>query len=1654
MSTRFGLSPTINTSAVRNSVGRGKEKSQENPNELVSDAALKEFCDKNYNQLLPILAEKMHQEKVQQEKLKAVKARLNFEEASQYSESGAPSRRGDVRKRLGPKDACSMSRSPEPRHDRSRSPRRKDPERETVFKRLEKDVFHRLGDKEKGMSAYSGSSRRQSHHNSREDTKSYYRNSCSRGTESAPKRHHDKKACSRKGGRMSESEDSAGEHWKSKSKKQRSSMEDKDLSRPWVCEETDMFTPRIRYFDLPKRIRMRSHFKTYDRSKDPEDHLKIFQAAAKVERWAMPTWYHMFNSTLTGNARVWFDDLPPESIDSYDDLKETFLANYLQQKKCIKDPRRSGSGQPGTEEDISAMEAARCRTPENFKKGGFKNQQRPEKRQDRFALLTKTSKEILALDKVKFKPPPPMKTPVEKRNASKFCEFHGEVGHTTDRCMHLKRQIEEMLKTGKLSHLIKELKQSNGKDQAKVAKKGEAARKDKPLAILMVQTGRKIAKQRITQTFSPETMISFPPLGEEDGTEGPMVIEAEVGGHLVHRLYVDGGASSEILYEHCDEEHSTSAWMNFMVVSSHSPYNGIIGRPSVRRIKSIPSTAHEMLKFPVIGGTDAEEKIQVAIHPEYPEQTIAIGSTLTKEGRKKLCGLLRQNLDIFALKPADMTGVPRHIAEHRLNVRKGCFPVRQKKRGQASERNKAICEEVEKLVNAGIMKEVHYHNWLSNPVMVKKRDNSWRMCVDFKDLNKACPKDGYPLPEIDWKVESLCGYPFKCFLDAYKGYHQIKMAKEDEEKTAFITSQGIFCYSKMPFGLKNVGATYQRLVDKAFQKQIGRNLEAYVDDLVIKSCTEQEIIRDVEETFRTLRKINMKLNPKKCTFGMKEGVFLGYKVNSDGLTVCPDKVKAVLSLPSPKCLKDCTKKSDFQWTTEAEAAFQQMKKLIAELPMMDAPQEKEELIIYLAAAKEAISAVLMTERDGKQIPIYFVSRALRGPEINYTPMEKLVLALVSASKRLKRYFQAHTVIVITDQPIKQMLSNPEVTGRLLKWSFELEEHDIQYRPRTSVKGQILADFIVERPEDNSEDTLMEDEEELPDPWTLFTDGSSCADGSGAGLILINPEGMEFTYALRFRFDATNNEAEYEALIAGLKIAEQMGVQNLQENVDSRLVANQVNGTYVAKENDMIRYLEKVKTLTGSFKVFSIKQVPRSENKKADALSKIASTSFAHLSKQVLVEELKEKSINTAKVLAVVEEEGDTWMTPIFKYLSDGTLPAEGKKARAVKRKSWRFSIINGILYKKSFLGPWLRCVGPLQANYVLREIHEGSCSMHAGTRSVVAKALWIGYYWPTMHEDSRKLIQACQDCQVHKPIPRNPQQKLSPITSPWPFYKWGIDIAGPFLKGPGKVKFLIVAIDYFTKWIEAKPVETITGSQIKKFVWDNFVSRFGLPGEIISDNGKQFQDNPFKDWCEKLCIRQHFASIKHPQTNGLVERANRSLGEGIKAKLDERRKNWMKELPHVLWAHRTMIKSSNRDTPFSLTYETEAVILAEIDMPTLRTIEINLKENKEALEINLDLLEERREQAAIREAKSKAKMERYYNSEVQSVSFKPGDLVYRNNEASSAEDTGKLGPKWEGPYEVTKALGKGAYKLRDQDKNQLLRTWNVSNLKKCYMHKM
>ncbi|GJX45200.1 reverse transcriptase domain-containing protein [Tanacetum coccineum] len=394
----------------------------------------------------------------------------------------------------------------------------------------------------------------------------------------------------------------------------------------------------------------------------------------------------------------------------------------------------------------------------------------------------------------------------------------------------------------------------------------------------------------------------------------------------------------------------------------------------------------------------------------------------------------------------------------------------------------------------------------------------------------------YPLPEIDQKTESLDGFKYKCFSDTYKGYHQIRMAEEDEEKIAFYMEQGTFCYEKMPFGLKNAGATYQRL---------------------------------------------------------------------DNTGGAEPQQKTSCSGPIPSKV-----------SKESASIFQNSK---GSLPALTVPIPEETLTLYLAVSHETVSSVLMAERRNIQRPIYFVSKALQGPEMNYPVLKKLALVLVHTTH--------HKIYVLTDQLIRQILLRPENSGRLAKWAIQLGEHDISYKPRSAIKGQ-----------------------------TLYTDGASSNEGAGAGLILTDPEGNEITYTLRFEFPTSNNESEYEALIAGLELSIRIEVHHLQVFTDSLLVTNHVKGTYEAREESKKRYLEKVQSLQERFESFSITH-PRLKNKRADALIKLASSSFAHLIKKVLVEVIPCQSTEI-KMVNTIEELGTTWIDPMISYLEDGYLPED------------------------------------------------------------------------------------------------------------------------------------------------------------------------------------------------------------------------------------------------------------------------------------------------------------------------------------------------------------------------------------------------------------
>ncbi len=254
-----------------------------------------------------------------------------------------------------------------------------------------------------------------------------------------------------------------------------------------------------------------------------------------------------------------------------------------------------------------------------------------------------------------------------------------------------------------------------------------------------------------------------------------------------------------------------------------------------------------------------------------------------------------------------MPGVPREVIEHCLNIKEGAKPVKQCLRRFAQDQKEAIRDELTKLTAANFIREVYHPDWLANPVLVKKKNGKWRMCVDYTDLNKACPKDPFGLPRIDQVVDSTAGSELLCFLDAYSGYHQVSLAESDCIKMSFITPFGAYCYITMPFGLKNAGATYQRAMQRCLHDQLGRNVEAYVDDVVIKSRVKEDLISDLSETFTNLRRFRWKLNPEKCVFGVPSGKLLGFIVSYRGIEANPEKLKDIFRMNSPTKLKDVQK---------------------------------------------------------------------------------------------------------------------------------------------------------------------------------------------------------------------------------------------------------------------------------------------------------------------------------------------------------------------------------------------------------------------------------------------------------------------------------------------------------------------------------------------------------------------------------------------------------------------------------------------------------------------------------------------------------------------------------------------------------------------------
>ncbi|XP_042418192.1 uncharacterized protein K02A2.6-like [Zingiber officinale] len=539
----------------------------------------------------------------------------------------------------------------------------------------------------------------------------------------------------------------------------------------------------------------------------------------------------------------------------------------------------------------------------------------------------------------------------------------------------------------------------------------------------------------------------------------------------------------------------------------------------------------------------------------------------------------------------------------------------------------------------------------------------------------------------------------------------------------------------MPFVLRNAGATYQRMMDKIFREQIGRNVEVYVDDILIKSPLAVNLIKDVEETCKTLWQYGMKLNPLKCLFGAKGGKFLGYLVTERGIEANPEKVRALRDM----------------------------------------------------------------------------------------------------------------------------------------------------------------------------------------------------------------------------------QAEYEALLAELQAAWHIGVARVIIYSDFQLVTQQVTDNFIINCDKLQVYREAYEKMKEEFAEVTVTKIPRAENEKADELVKMASS----LTTWVLDRSTAQTFLIAQIDLQNNREATIDWRAPMISYLRQGILPNDPEESRLVKKQAHAYVMIGDQLYKRFFSRPLLKCLGMEEANQALREIHLGCCGSHVGGPTLSRKVLLAGYFWPTLQRDAHKLVNTCLSCKKHQNLTHRPTTLLRTSIVSCPFYQWGMNIVGPFLMAPGQRRFLLVAVDYFSKWVEAEALAKITEDVVIQFLWKNILCRFSILHKLVSDNGRQFQGQKIHAWCKGFGITQSFASVAYPQRNGQTEVVNREIVRDLKVKLDHVGGNWVEELSSILWAYRTTPRESTGLTPFHLVYGNEAVVPIEIGVSSVKRTLYD-EGNAEWRLAELDLISETRDRTTAR----------------------------------------------------------------------------------------
>ncbi|KAJ0759149.1 putative nucleotidyltransferase, Ribonuclease H [Helianthus annuus] len=936
--------------------------------------------------------------------------------------------------------------------------------------------------------------------------------------------------------------------------------------------------------------------------------------------------------------------------------------------------------------------------------------------------------------------------------------------------------------------------------------------------------------------------------------------------------------------------------------------------------------------FDYISGADiVESRLE-----EVVEKVEEIVSESKEEGEKgRLLEVLRVNREAIAWRLSDIKGISPAYCTHRILMEDDYKPVVQPQRRLNPNMQEVVKKEVLKLLDAGVIYPISDSPWVSPTQVVPKKGGmtvimneknelipsrtvtGWRVCIDYRKLNDATRKDHFPLPFIDQMLERLAGQQFYCFLDGFSGYFQIPIAPEDQDKTTFTCPYGTYAYRRMPFGLCNAPATFQRCMVAIFQDMLETSMEVFMDDFSVYGTTFDQCLSNLDRMLKRCIETNLMLNWEKCHFMVTEGIVLGHKVSREGIEVDRAKIDTISRLPPPtsvksvrsflghagfyrRFIKDFSKITrpmtrllekdvPFVFDEECIKAFDFLKEKLVSAPILVSPNWSLPFELMCDASDYAVGAVLGQRVDKHFHLIYYASKTLNDAQENYTTTEKELLAVVFAFDKFRSYLVLSKTTVFTDHSaLRFLFQKKDAKSRLIRWILLLSEFDIE-------------------------------------------------------------------------------------------IKDKKGAENVAADHLSRL------------------------------------EDPKREEVREDSIG----DTFPH------------ETIDFVSA----EVEGLPWFSDLANYLATGDLVRgmSYQQKKKLLREARKYIWDDPYLFRIGGDRVLRRCVSKEDGLDILRHVHEGLTGGHHGANVTAQKVFDSGFYWPTVVKDAVEFVRTCDRCQRTGNISSKDEMPQNPIQVLEIFDVWGIDFMGPFPSSSGN-RYILVAIDYVSKWVEAQPLPTNDARVVVRFLKKLF-TRFGVPKAIISDRGTHFCNSAMEKALARYGVTHRLSTAYHPQTSGQVENANRGVKRILEKTVGKSRKDWSEKLDDALWAFRTAYKTPLGTTPFMIVYGKACHLPVELEhraLWALKTVNLDLTEAARRRFFQIHELEALREAAYERSWSIKEKTKALHDRRLRGLKdFKVGDKVLLFNSRLKLI-AGKLKSRWSGPYVVKEVFPYGTVELYDE----------------------